>query len=95
MKVENLLSLKVGDDKYRYVYPYFSDRPALTPDAARLGLWLMSRALPDYSVEDLRILDVLRGEAYSVDKHPLTGNEEEMFTLNYRRILREWRSHFR
>jgi hypothetical protein len=35
VKVENLLCLRVGDDKHRYIYPYFSDKPALTPEAAR------------------------------------------------------------
>lgn len=95
VKVENLLCLRVGDDKFRYVYPYFSDRPALTPGSARQGLWLMSTALPKHNIEDMRILDVLRGEAYSVDKFPLTGTEEEMFKLLYRNILREWRGHFR
>jgi hypothetical protein len=95
VKVENLLCLKLGDDKRRYIYPYFSDRPALTPEVARLGLWLMSRALPQHDIDDMRILDVLRGESFSVDKCPLHGDEEEAFTLRYRRILREWRAHFR
>lgn len=95
VKVENLLSLQVGDDKFRYVYPYFAEKPALTPEGARLGLWLMSKALPDHDIADMRILDVLRGEAFSVDKFPLTGGEEEAFKLRYRRILREWREHFR
>jgi hypothetical protein len=95
VKVENLLCLRVGDDKHRYIYPYFSDKPPLTPEVARLGLWLMSKALPQHSIEDMRILDVLRGETFSVDKYPLAGDEEEVFTLRYRRILREWRSHLR
>jgi hypothetical protein len=95
VKVENLLCLRVGDDKHRYIYAYFSDKPVLTPEAARLGLWLMSRALPQHNIEDMRILDVLRAESFSIDKHPLQGDEEESFTLRYRRILREWRSHFR
>jgi hypothetical protein len=95
VKVENLLCLRVGDDKHRYIYPYFSEKPALTPDMARLGLWLMSKALPQLSIDEMRILDVLRGESFSVDKYPLAGDEEEAFTLRYRRILREWRSYFR
>jgi hypothetical protein len=95
VKVENLLSLKVGDDRFWYIYPYFAEKPALNPEAARLGLWLMSKALPQYNIADMRILDVLRGEAFSIDKVPLLGNEEEAFTLRYRRILKEWRNHFR
>lgn len=95
VKVENLLSLKLGDDKYRYVYPYFSATPALTPEGAGLGLWLMSQALPQFDLNEMRILDVIRGDVFSVDRFPLTGNEEEIFNLRYRSILREWRSHFR
>ena len=95
VKVENLLSLRLGEDKFRYIYPYFADKPALTPEAARLGLWLMSRALPLYDVKDMRILDVIRGEAFSVDKYPFDGKEEDLFRLQYRSILREWREHFR
>lgn len=95
VKVENLLSLKLGDNRYRYIYPYFSEKPPLTPNAARLGLWLMNSALPDLDVRHMRILDVIRGEAYSVEKYPLDGTEEEIFRLRYRSILREWRSHFR
>lgn len=95
VKVENLLCLKIGEGKYRYIYPYFSELPILTPEAARLGLWLMSVALPAHDIADMRILDVLRGEAFSVDKYPLRGDEKDTFTLRYRQILREWRGYFR
>ena len=95
VKVENLLCLRIGGDKHRYIYPYFAEKPALTPEVARLGLWLMRKALPQHKIEDMRILDVLRAETFSVDKYPLKGDEEESFTLRYRRILREWRPHFR
>ncbi|MGK6324850.1 hypothetical protein ACMGDM_17440 [Sphingomonas sp. DT-51] len=93
VKVENLLSLQIGEGNFRYVYPYFCERPPMEGVVARLGLWLMSEALPDLKPEEMRILDVLRGEAYSIDKFPLTGTEEEQFVLQYRRILREWRRH--
>ena len=46
-------------------------------------------------IEDMRILDVLRGEPFSIDRYPLGGSEEETLSLSYRRILREWREHFR
>ena len=95
VKVENMLCLGIGEDQYRYVYPYFSDRPMMDSETAKLGLWLMSRALPDHRIEDMRILDVLRAETFSVDRFPLDGTEEEVFTLRYRRILKEWRRHFR
>lgn len=95
VKVENLLSLQIGENRYRYIYPYFCERPPMSLDVARLGLWLMSRALPELDASEMRILDVLRGQAYALDDNPLTGDEEQDFTLRYRRILREWRQHFR
>ncbi len=95
VKVENLLSLRIGDDRFQYIYPYFSEKPELTPEAARLGLWLMSRALPEFNIADMRILDVLRGSAFGTEDYPLAGNEEEAFELQYRRILKEWRDHFK
>lgn len=93
VKVENLLSLRIGDENFRYIYPYFCEKPEMDADVARLGLWLMSKALPDLNTSELRILDVLRSETYSLDKYPFRGDEEEVFSLRYRRILREWRGH--
>lgn len=93
VKVENLLSLQIGNERFRYVYPYFSERPALTPEYAQLGLWLMSKAVSEHRIEDMRILDVIRGEAYSIDKYSLSGNEEAVFTDRYRVILSEWRTY--
>jgi hypothetical protein len=93
VKVENLSCLEISDNKYRYIYPYFAERPSITPECANLGLWLMSKALPEHKIEDMRILDVLRGQAYSVNRHPLTGTEEEILRINYRNILSEWRQY--
>lgn len=53
----------------------------------------MSEALPQFDVADMRILDVIRGDVFSVDRFPLSGTEEKEFSLRYRSILREWRSH--
>lgn len=85
------MSLKVGTDKTRLIYPYFSDRPTLSEEAARIGLWAMSRALPNHGIDDMRILDVIRGETFSVDRHPLQGDEEAIFRHRYSSVLREWR----
>lgn len=93
VKVENLLCLKVGNDGRRLVYPYFSERPALTAEEARLGLWVMSRALPREDIRNMRILDVMRGEPFSVDRYPLRGDEEKIFMTRYSRMLAQWR-HF-
>ena len=91
VKVENLLALKLGSSRHRLIYPYFSEKPTLTAEVARLGLWLMSQALRNYSPDDFRILDVLRGQTFSIDKTPLQGNEGVVFVERYARMLADWR----
>lgn len=61
IRVENNLAFQIGDDGLRVIYPYFNDDPEITTDMARIGLWAMSQALPQYSIRDMRILDVIRG----------------------------------
>jgi hypothetical protein len=90
VKVENTLSITVGDDGHRVVYPYFIEDPALSAEAARLGLWVMSRAITGYEIEQMRILDVVRGRTFSVLDTPLTGDEERIFRERYEALLREW-----
>jgi hypothetical protein len=90
VKVENTLSITVGDDGHRIVYPYFPERPVLSEEAARLGLWIMSQALVPQDVEGMRMLDVIRGRTFSVLDTPLTGDEERIFRERYERLLQDW-----
>lgn len=87
VKVENLLTVKVGEHSNRLICPYFSESPVLSPEAARIGLWLMNEALDGYAIEDMRILDVLRSESFSVSDYPLHGDEEQKFREGYKHIL--------
>ncbi|WP_200918716.1 hypothetical protein [Sphingomonas sp. Leaf231] len=90
VKVEGVLSLRDGNGIEHYVYPYFSPEPVLTESAARLGLWLLTSSLPGLPPEEIRILDVIRGATYSVDRYPLRGNEEEEFRSLYVAALDRW-----
>lgn len=90
VKVDNLLSLRIGDRGERLIYPYFSERPVLSREAARVGLWVMSRALPRHDIADLRILDVARGQPFSTDDVPLNGNEESLFRERCAELLEQW-----
>ena len=95
VKVENLLSIMIGDPDSglqgkRLIYPYFSEEPVLDEKTARLGLWLLSEALPEYDSEDLRILDVMRARAFSLMEFPLTGIEENEFKKKYGMLIDEW-----
>lgn len=95
IKVENLLSINIGGNNegqisQRLIYPYFSEEPILTNQSARLGLWLLSKALPEYNPEYLRILDVIRAKAFSLEDNPLKGNEEQIFIQKYAALISEW-----
>ncbi len=92
IKVENVLALKVGENGRRFIYPYFSEAPPLNSEVARLGLWLMQQALQQYEVREMRILDVLRGEAYSIQDQSLIGNEGLIFVERYAKMVADWRT---
>lgn len=87
IKIENLLSLKLGNHTKKLIYPYFSETPKLTDESARVGLWLMKESLNEYDLEDIRILDVIRGKSFSISDTPLVGNEEFLFLKSYGHIL--------
>lgn len=89
IKVDNILSVRDGSGEEHIIYPYFSPQPELSENAARLGIWLLSAALPTVSLEEIRILDVIRGRTFSVDRYPLQGSEQEEFTRRYAAALFE------
>ena len=89
VKVENVLAFLVDGHSHRIVYPYFSEVPKLTAESARLGLWLLSEALNAYVNKDLRILDVIRSDHFSLMDFPLQGNEKVQFLGKYKNLLAE------
>jgi hypothetical protein len=91
VKVENTLSITVGSDGHRILYPYFCEDPALSSEAARLGLWVMSQCVKGYVLRDMRLLDVIRGQSFSDLDTPLLGNEEQLFLAKYTKVLEERR----
>lgn len=90
IKVENNLAFQIGDDGLRIVYPYFNDEPEITEDAARQALWVMSQALPEYSINNMRVLDVIRGRSFSIEECHQTGAEEAELRAEFRRLLNRW-----
>lgn len=90
VKVENFLSISIGDVDSRFIYPYFSESPALTEQYARLGLWLISEAFPENQIEDFRLLDVLRGRTFSIYECPLNGSESSEFQHHCLRLQEKW-----
>lgn len=89
VKIDNILSVKDGLNTERAVYPYFALDPELSEEAARWSLWLLTRALPHIPADEFRILDVIRGRTFSLDRTPLIGDEEDRFRLRYAEILRQ------
>lgn len=89
VKIDNILSVKDGLNVERVIYPYFSPDPELSDEAARLGLWLLVEAFPEIPKEEFRILDVIRGQTYSLDRNPLHGDEEAIFRRRYLQAMNE------
>jgi hypothetical protein len=90
VKVGNIMSVQDGNGENHFIYPYFSEEPILTDEAARVGLWIMRQIFPNVPAEDLRILDVIRGENFSFETVPLQGNELEILTARFGFLSGEW-----
>lgn len=90
VKIDSILSVKDARNADRYIYPYFAPEPELTEEAARLSLWLLSQALPNVPIAELRVLDVIRGQTFSIDRLSLRGDEEQVFRQKYESLIGEW-----
>lgn len=90
IKVEGLLAVRVGGEYNRVVYPYFCEVPALSPDSARIGLWVLGKALRNLPQEDMRVLDLFRSTSVGVRDLPLRGDERRRLIANYGAVLEEW-----
>ena len=90
VKVDSILSVRDGFDAERAIYPYFAHEPALSEEAARLGLWLLTQALPLVPPDEFRILDIIRGQTFSLDRYPLHGDEESVFRSRYAQLLEKY-----
>lgn len=88
--MSSILSVRDARGIEHFVYPYFSAEPALNEQSARLGLWLLINSLHQAPPLEIRILDVIRGRTFSIDRNALLGNEEQIFQERYRTILAEW-----
>lgn len=87
VRINNILSVRDGQGVEHFIYPYFAQEPILTEEAARIGLWVLGKAFPEIPHEELRLLDVMRGQTYSVDRNPMQGNEAELFKRNYIQLI--------
>lgn len=88
VKIDNILSVEDGNGDEHFIYPYFSIEPILNDESARLGLWVLGQSFQEIDIADIRILDVMRGRTFSIDRNPLLGNEEEEIKELYRKLFR-------
>lgn len=92
IKFANILSVRDGQDDDHFVYPYWFLEPSLTDESARLCLWALTQAFPQVNPAEFRVLDVIRGQTYSLERSPLRGDEPEIFGRRHAAALRDWRS---
>jgi len=90
IKIDSVMSVRDGHGDDHFIYPYFSEVPALPDEAARIALWVLQNAFPDTPSDELRVLDVIRGNNFSLEAVPLQGNEEDILIHRYRHLLEQW-----
>jgi len=90
IRIRDALHARVRGEYTRVVYPYFSEEPALSEEAGRLGLWVMQHALINLDADDMRIIDPLRKTFFSPRTTPMQGDEETVFRERYRSLIGEW-----
>ena len=91
IKIDCVLAVRDGRGANHYVYPYWFPEPALADEGARVGLWLLTTALPHVPSDEFRLLDVIRGQTFSLERNALTGDEAEVLSREFDRIARRWR----
>jgi hypothetical protein len=90
VRIENTVVVKIWDGTSRIVYPYFSESPPLSEEAARLGFWILSSALPRFTLGGMRIVDFLRRAYFRATELPLVGDEAQVLERRYRALTHQW-----
>lgn len=90
IKFANILSVRDGRDEERFVHAYWFTIPSLNDESARVGLWALTQAFPTFDPPQFRILDVIRGQTYSLERNPFRGNEEDLFRRRHADALAQW-----
>lgn len=91
IKFANILSVRDANNDEHFVYPYWFPTPTMTDEMARLALWALCEAFPQIDRNELRVLDVIRGQTFGLDRNPLQGNEPDIFGERHAAALRQWR----
>lgn len=86
VKIENVLAVRDAAEIDHFVYPYFSEHAPLDEEGGRLCLWALKKALPQIPENELRVLDVVHGQVFSLDRSPLIGTEEDVLKEKLERV---------
>ena len=89
VKIDNIMTLAFETSGHMHIYPYFSEEPILSDEAAKLGLWAMNEAFSGEHA-DIRILDVLRGKVFRIADQRFRGDERARMLEMYRTLLSEF-----
>ncbi len=92
IKIQNIAGITLSDGSHRVIYPYFSELPALPQEGACLGFWALKEALPDYPLEDFRIIDLQRRGCFRAADVGMKGDEKKKFLQKYKALIDLWES---
>lgn len=90
IKVHSLLSLSAGDSFHRFIYPYFTEDPALGEEWAAYGLAALTNAFPEFDEDCFVLLDVLRGHAWTYSNCTVPDDSLAQFDARYQHVLNRW-----
>ncbi len=92
IKLENILSVRDANGEDHFVYPYWFPEPTLTEEMARLALWALCQGFPTRAPEEFRVLDVIRGNTFSLERNPLQRNEGVIFQRRFNGAMDQWQT---
>lgn len=87
VKVDCVLAVKDGVREDHYVYPYWFETPVISDESARVALWFLTQALPQIDPGEIRLLDVMRGQNFAIERNPFQGNEAGIFSRRLERLV--------
>lgn len=87
LKAEGLMAITIEGEE-RLVYPYWFADPALSEDAARLGIWALEQALVSENADNIRVFDIIAADYFSKEICQYTGREKQEIIQQFKRIDR-------
>lgn len=90
VKVDNVLGMHLEGGRAQLIYPFFCKEHELSARWGRVGLWLMQSAFLGFELEELEIVDVMRGTSFAGRRVQLVGDEEYLFKERYMLVHDEW-----